>query len=176
MSPDAVQTPDYLHRVGLPPGFKPRHAVIGAVIFVVWFGVLGFVLTHGRGEASSVDVYSELPAGFDAGLASRGVTYQGLSPVDSGTQQQALAHVPALGNDNGGQPLVFRTSFTRAHGSGKPGVATSALMVVIPDPNGTDVHVDFVDPTSYRTLMTVEYGAQPSPSGTGPSSGAGPSG
>ena len=62
------------------------HLVIGAVVFVVWFGVLGFVLTHGRNEASSVDVYSELPPGFNDALAAKGVTYQGLSPVDANTR------------------------------------------------------------------------------------------
>jgi hypothetical protein len=151
-------SPDYVHRTGAPPGFKPVHLVIGAVIFVVWFGLLAFVMTHGRDQPSSVDVYSELPSGLTGALEAEGVTYQGLSPVDAGTEQQALAHLPALGADNGGKPLVFRTSFTLARGSGKPGTDTPALMVVIPDPKGTDVHVDFVDPTSYRTLKTVEYG------------------
>lgn len=160
MSPDAV---DYIHRTGAPPGYKPIHLVFGVVIFVVWFGVLGFVLTHGRDQTSSVDVYSELPAGFTGSLQAEGVTYQGLSPVDPTTQKQALAHVPALGSDNGGQPLVFRTSYTVAHGSGRTGTATAALMIVIPDPQGSDVHVDFVDPTSYRVLKSVEYtGSTPS--------------
>jgi hypothetical protein len=154
LSPDAV---DYIHRTGAPPGYKPIHLVFGAVIFIVWFGVLGFVLTHGRDETSSVDVYSELPAGFTGSLQAKGVTYQGLSPVDPTTQKQALAAVPALGNDNGGQPLVFRTSYTVAHGSGRSGTATPALMIVIPDPKGNDVHVDFVDPTTYRTLESVQY-------------------
>jgi hypothetical protein len=158
LSPDTVPTPDYIHRAGAPPGFKPRHLVIGALIFLVWFGVLGFVMTHGRDQQSSVDVYSELPSGFTGALEAKGVTYAGLSPVDAGTQEQALAHLPALGADNGGKPLVFRTSFTATQGSGKPGTATPALMVVVPDPQGTDVHVDFVDPTSYRTLQTVDYG------------------
>jgi hypothetical protein len=144
------------------------HLVIGVVVFVVWFGVLGFVLTHGRDEPSSVDVYSELPPGFNAALAAKGVTYTGLSPVDATTQEQALAHVPALGEDNGGKPLVFRTSFTMAQGSGQPGIATAALMVVIPDPQGTDVHVEFVDPTSYQRLESVEYGG-PAGSGGSPS-------
>jgi hypothetical protein len=162
LSPDAA--PDYIHRTGAPPGFKPFHLVVGVVVFVAWFGVLGFVLTHGRDQPSSVDVYSELPAGFTGSLEEKGVTYQGLSPVDAATQKQALAHVPALGNDNGGQPLVFRTSFTVAHGSGRTGTATPALMVVIPDPRGTDVHVDFVDPTSYRTLQTVVYDQAATPS------------
>jgi hypothetical protein len=163
LSPDAV---DYIHRTGPPPGFKPVHAVVGAALMLAIFAVLAFVLTHGRDQASSVDVYSELPPGFTGALEAKGVTYQGLSPVDSTTQQQVLAHVPALGNDNGGQPLVFRTSYTVRHGSGQPGTATPALMVVIPDPQGTDVRVDFVDPVSYRTLETVEYGgtgSSPSP-------------
>jgi hypothetical protein len=154
---------DYVHRTGAPPGFKPIHLLIGAAIFVVWFGVLAFVLTHGRGDASSVDVYSELPAGFTGELQAKGVTYQGLSPVDATTQQQALAHLPATSDDNGGKPLVFRTSYTQAKGSGQPGVATPALMIVIPDPKGTDVHVEFVDPTSYRELVSVEYGGSASP-------------
>lgn len=167
MSPDAV---DYIHRTGAPPGFKRIHLLYGAVIFVVWFGVLGFVLTHGSHQASSVDVYSELPAGFTGSLQAKGVTYQGLSPVDPTTQKQALAHIPSVGNDNGGQPLVFRTSYTVSHGTGQPGTATPALMVVVPDPKGTDVHVDFVDPTSYQMLRTVSYGGSAG-SGT-PSSGA----
>jgi hypothetical protein len=151
-------TRDYISRSGAPYGFKPYHLVVGAVIFIVWFSVLGFVLLHGRNEASSVDVYSELPPGFTGALLQKGVTYQGLSPVDPTTQQQALARLPALGADNGGKPLVFRTSYTVAKGSGQPGVAQAALMVVVPDPQGTDVHVDFVDPTTYQQLTSVEYG------------------
>lgn len=161
-------SPDLVHRTGAPPGFKPWHLVAGAVVFVVWFGVLGYVLTHGRDQSSSVDVYSELPPGLTAGLQAKGVTYQGLSSVDPTTQKQALAHLPAFGEDNGGQPLVFRTSFAVTHGTGKPGTPTPALMVVVPDPHGSDVHVDFVDPTTYRTLETVAY--------TSPSSSASPSG
>jgi hypothetical protein len=153
---------DYIHRTGAPPGYRPRHLVIGVVVLVVWFGVLGFVLTHGRNEASSVDVYSELPAGFTGALQAKGVTYQGLSPVDATTQSQVLAQLPALGNDNGGKPLGFRTSFTVAKGQGQPGTATPALMIVVPDPTGSDVHVDFVDPTSYRPLRSVEYGGSTS--------------
>jgi hypothetical protein len=152
-------SPDYVHRTGAPPGYKPMHLVIGVVVLVVWFAVLGFVMTHGRDEASSVDVYSELPTGFNSALASQGVTYQGLSPVDATTEAQALAHLPTPGDDNGGKPLVFRTSFTAARGSGQPGTATPALMVVVPDPQGTDVHVDFIDPTSYARLRSVDYGA-----------------
>jgi hypothetical protein len=159
-------SPEPVRRSGAPPGFKRLHLVIGVVVLVAWFGVLAFVLTHGHDEASSVDVYSELPPGFTGALQAKGVTYTGLSPVDAATQQQALAHLPALGNDNGGKPLVFRTSFTVTHGQGQPDTATSALMVVVPDPQGTDVHVDFVDPTDYHELQSVEYGANgssPSP-------------
>jgi hypothetical protein len=160
-------SPESVRRTGAPPGFKPVHLVVGAVVFIVWFGVLAFVLTHGRDQQSSVDVYSELPPGFTGALEAKGVTYQGLSPVDAATQQQALAHLPALGNDNGGKPLVFRTSYTVTKGRGQPGPATPALMVVIPDPTGSDVHVEFVDPTSYQELASVEYGASEpaSPSG-----------
>lgn len=151
-------SPDYVHRTGAPAGYKPVHLVIGAVVLICWFAVLAFVLTHGRNEASSVDVYSELPPGFTGALETKGVTYQGLSPVDATTQQATLSHLPALGNDNGGQPLVFRTSFSVTKGRGQPGTPRPALMVVIPDPKGSDVHVDFVDPTSYQPLETVEYG------------------
>jgi hypothetical protein len=159
LSPDTV---DYLHRTGAPPGFKPWHIPVGVAIFVVWFGVLGFVLTHGRNQGSSVDVYSEVPPGLTTSLAAQGVTYQGLSPVDSSTTHQVLSRLPAIGNDNGGQPLVFRTTFAVRHG--KPSAQTPALMVVVPDPTGSDVHVDFVDPTTYRTLLTVSYNGTGSPS------------
>jgi hypothetical protein len=155
LSPDAA--PDYIHRTGAPPGFKPIHLVIGVVVFVVWFGVLAFVLTHGHDDESSVDVYSELPAGFTAALQAKGYSYQGLSPVDATTQQQALAHLPALGDDQAGKPLVFRTSYTVTKGTGQPGVAKPALMVVTPDSSGSDVQVDFVDPSSYAELASVEY-------------------
>jgi hypothetical protein len=155
LSPEA--TSDYIRHSGAPYGFKPYHLVVAVVVFVAWFSVLGFVLTHGRNEASSVDVYSELPLGFTGALQAKGVTYQGLSPVDPTTQQQALAHLPALGNDNGGKPLVFRTSYAVAKVAGQPRTATPALMVVVPDPQGTDVTVDFVDPTSYRELGSFEY-------------------
>lgn len=158
MSPDAAPPRDYVHRTGAPPGFKGRHLVIGVVVFVVWFSVMGFVLTHGRDQSSSVDVYSQLPSGFTAGLATKGVTYQGLSPVAPGVQSAALAHVASSANDNGGKPLVYRTAFSVSQGAAAPGTPTSALMVVVPDPQGTDVRVDFLDPTSYTTLKSVEYG------------------
>ena len=171
MSPDGVPTPRPYQRTGAPPGFRRLHLVVGVVIAVVWFGVLGFVLTHGRGDSSSVDVYSQLPPGLNAALAAHGVSYQGLSPVEAGVQQQALAHLPAAGNSSGGQPLVFRTSFTVAAGSGKPGAATAALMVVVPDSQGTEVRVDFVDPTSYQVLESVPYAVSPSASSSASPSG-----
>ena len=150
-------SPEYVRRTGAPPGFKPVHLVIAAVVFVIWFGVLGYVLTHGRDEESSVDVYSELPPGFDAALAAKGVTYQGLSPVDAGTESQVLAHLTATSSSVGGKPLVFRTSFALTTGSGQA-TTTPALMVVIPDSSDAGGHVDFVDPTTYRELDSVDYG------------------
>jgi hypothetical protein len=156
LSPDAASPPDYIHRTGAPPGFKPVHLVIAGVVFVVWFGVLGYVLTHGRDEASSVDVYSELPPGFSDALASQGVKYTGLSPVDATTQSQVLAHLTAQAGDNGGKPLVFRTAFSTVAPSGKPGTPVPALMVVIPDTADSGAHVDFVDPTTYRELDSVD--------------------
>jgi hypothetical protein len=148
-------SPDYVHRVGAPPGFKPIHLLYGVVVLVVWFGVLGFVLTHGRDEASSVDVYSELPPGLTDALAAQGVTYQGLSPVDSSTESQVLAHVTAPAGSSGAKPLVFRTSFTASQGS-QPGTPTAALMVVISSSSEGSLHVDFVDPTTYRELDSVD--------------------
>jgi hypothetical protein len=153
--PDAVPIRDYIHRTGAPPGFKRIHLVIGAVIVVVWFAVMGYVLTHGRDEASSVDVYSELPSGFTDALASQGVTYSGLSPVDPTTESQVLAHVTAPAGSSGAKPLVFRTSFTASQGS-QPGTPTAALMVVISSSSEGSLHVDFVDPTTYRELDSVD--------------------
>jgi hypothetical protein len=144
---------------GRPPGFKPVHLVVAGVLAVLWLGLTAFVLTHGRDQSSSVDVYSELPPGFTGALQSKGVTYQGLSSVDATTQQQALAHVPATTGQPAAQsqPLVFRTSFSVVRGNGQPGAATPALMVVVPG-TGSAVQVDFVDPTSYHELKTVSYG------------------
>ena len=156
MSPDPLRTPDYIHRTGAPPGFKPIHLVVAAVVFVVWFSVMGFVLTHGRDEPSSVDVYSELPPGFSDALASQGVQYAGLSPVDSTTESQVLARISTPTGDVGSKPLVFRTSYTVVKGSAKPGTPTPALMVVVPDQGDTGAHVDFVDPTTYRELDSLD--------------------
>jgi hypothetical protein len=166
-------SPEYVRRSGPLYGFKPWHALAGVGIFVLWFGVLGFVLTHGRNEQSSVDVYSELPPGFTSALAAKGVTYEGLSSVDPTTQSQALAHLPATTpNSNGGQPLVFRTSFSSTTGSGRAITATPALMVVIADQTDSGVSVDFVNPTSFAELDSVRYGAPGDTSS--PSSSASP--
>ena len=153
----------YVRPTGRPPGFRPVHLVVAGVLAVVWLGLTAFVLTHGRHEASSVDVYSELPPGFTGALQAEGVTYQGLSPVDAATQQQALSHVPANGSagpsgqTGESQPLVFRTSFSVVRGNGQPGAATPALMIVVPG-DGSAVTVDFVDPTTFAELKTVTYG------------------
>jgi hypothetical protein len=155
LSPDAVPPVDYIHRTGAPPGFRRQHLVIGAVIFVVWFGVMAYVLTHGRDEPSSVDVYSQLPPGFSQALASQGVTYSGLSPVDPATESQVLARVGAPAGSSGAKPLVFRTSFTASQGA-QPGSPTAALMVVVPMSPAGALHVDFVDPTTYRELDSVD--------------------
>ena len=160
-------SPEYVRRQGAPPGFKPIHLAFGAGILVVWFGVLGFVLTHGRDESSSVDVYSELPPGFTNALATQGVTYEGLSPVDSRTEDQVLAHLPTTSGALGGKPLVFRTSYSASSGTRQPSTPTPALMVVIPDQGDSGVHVDFFDPTSYRELDSVDYGG-PGDSGSSP--------
>ena len=152
---------EYVRPTGRPPGFKPVHLVVAGVLAVVWLGLIAFVLTHGRDQASSVDVYSELPPGFTGALQAKGVTYQGLSSVDASTQQQALAHVPATaaGQQTGqaqSQPLVFRTSFSLVHRNGQAGPAAAALMVVVPT-SGSAVVVDFIDPTDYHLLKTVSY-------------------
>ena len=73
------------------------------------------------------------------------------------TESQVLAHITTTPNGNGGKPLVFRTSFSTTKGSGKPGTPTPALMVVVPDQADSDGHVDFVDPTTYRELDSVDY-------------------
>ena len=58
------------HRLGRPPGMQAGPPAVVAVVFaLVWVGVLVVVLTHGQDEASSVDVYSELPPGFTDGAA-----------------------------------------------------------------------------------------------------------
>ena len=154
-------------RTGRPPGFRPYHLVVGALIGLAWFGVLAFVLTHGKDQSSSVDVFSELPPGFTTSLQQQGVRYVGLSPVDDNTVQQVLAHATTDSRvaTSGAAPLVLRTSFTD-HGGGASYTDRPALMVVVANtastsPGGpaSSVYVAFVDPTSYQTLTTVTYDA-----------------
>jgi hypothetical protein len=152
---------------GRPVGMKPIHAVYAVVLFVVWFAVLGFVLTHGRHESSSVDVYTELPPGFTAQLQAKGVLYGGLSPVDSATVQQAMAHATTTGSTitNTAGAIVLRTSFSDTGRKHAKYTDQPALMVVVPStssasPGSTgQVLVEFLDPTSYRVLQTVSYAA-----------------
>jgi len=151
---------------------KPVHAVYAVILGVVWFGILGFVLTHGRNDASSVDVYTELPPGFTTELQSKGVQYLGLSPVDTGVVQQALSHATlnAAATANTSAAIVLRTSFTDL---GKHPKYTDhpALMVVVPSSpssspspstsgsgaGSSTVYVDFLDPTSMQVLQTLSY-------------------
>jgi hypothetical protein len=150
---------------------KPVHALYAVVLGVVWFGVLGFVLTHGRNDSSSVNVYTELPPGFTAELQSKGVKYSGLSPVDSGTVQDALAHATlnASATANTATAIVLRTSFSDL-GKHPKYVDRPALMVVVPaassgpsaSPSGSaggsgTVYVDFLDATSLQDLQSVSY-------------------
>ena len=148
-------------QLGRTPGMKPIHAVVAVVFALFWFGLLAFVLTHGRDEGSGVDVYSELPPGFTAALQTKGVTYTGLSPVDSTTEQQVLSHATAdVATTSGADPIVLRTAFTDSTQnqafSDRP-----ALMVVVPQAQGGSgsVYVAFLDPTTYSTLATVTYDA-----------------
>ena len=138
---------------------KPIHAVVAVVLALFWFGLLGFVLTHGKDQGSGVDVYSELPPGFTAALQTKGVTYTGLSPVDSATEQQVLSHATAdVAAASGADPIVLRTAFSDST-QGQAFQDRSALMVVVPQSQGSSgaVYVAFLDPTSYTTLATVTY-------------------
>lgn len=167
----------YVRPAGRPAGMRPVHGVIALVLAVVWFGGLAFVLTHGHGAQSSVDVYSELPPNFDAQLQAQGVKYQGLSSVDA-TTQQAVESLPspASAGVTGSAPLVLRTSLTdlaTPAGGGQAYTNQPALMVVIDGTSaqaGYAVFVEFVDPTTYDVLRSVHYAASapsssPSPSG-----------
>jgi hypothetical protein len=153
---------------------KPVHGVIALVLAVVWFGTLGFVLIHGKGDRSSVDVYSELPPGFDTQLQAHGVTYQGLSSVDA-TTQRAVESLPspAGAGVTGAAPLVLRTAFTdlvKPQGGGPSYTGQAALMAVIDDSSaqgGGEIWVEFVDPTTYKILRTVKYAASPASSPSG---------
>jgi hypothetical protein len=153
-------SPEYVRPTGRPPGSKPIHLVYGAVLAVVWVVLLVVVLTRGHGEKSSVDVYSQLPPAFTNELAAKGVLYSGLSPVDSGTVDQVLAHASVEGVDpgSGSNPIVLRTSFSD---SAKGITDQAALMVVLPQATstggGSAVFVAFLDPTTYRTLTSLSY-------------------
>jgi hypothetical protein len=148
---------------GRPPGFKPFHLVVGVVVAVVWVGLGAFVLTHGKGDSSSVDVYSELPPDFTSQLQAQGVQYQGLSSVDAATTQRVLAQ-PLGGGvvSSGASPLVLRTALTDT--SGKQGATftdQAALMVVVPGArtgsSSSAVYVAFLDPVTFKTLTTLTY-------------------
>ena len=169
-----------IRQTGRPAGFKPFHLVVAAVIAVIWVGLAAFALTHGRGEQSSVDVYSELPADLTFQLQAKGVRYQGVSSVDAGTTQTVLSRVGGNGVTAGSGALVVRTSFSdNAQAAGKSGKTYTdqpALMVVAPQTSASggsgSVFVAFVDPTSYQVLTSLTYtssAVSPSPS---PSSGA----
>jgi hypothetical protein len=145
-------------RLGRTPGMKPVHAVVAVAFALFWVGVLAFVLVDGRDDGSSVDVYSELPPGFTAALREKGVTYAGLSPVDSSTVEQVLAHAPSGAATSGVEPIVLRTAFTDAADGYQ---SRAALMVVVPQaasPADGSVYVAFLDPTSYQVLASLTYG------------------
>ena len=145
---------------------KPVHAVVAGVFALLWAGVLAFVLLHGKDEGSSVDVYSELPPGFTAALHAKGVTYAGLSPVESATVDQVLAHAPAdAAAPSGVDPIVLRTSFSDA-AQGASLQDRAALMVVVPQSTAQSasasqasgsVYVAFLDPTTYQVLTSLTY-------------------
>jgi hypothetical protein len=157
---------------GRPHGFRPFHLVVGVVMAVVWVGLGAFVLAHGRGDSSSVDVYSELPPDFTSQLQAQGVQYQGLSSVDAATTQQVLAQ-PLGGGvvSSGSDALVLRTALTETGTErGTTYTDQAALMVVVPDAqtggSGSSVFVAFLDPVTFRTLTTLTYdAAAPSASG-----------
>jgi hypothetical protein len=152
-------SPEAARPTGRPPGSKPIHLVYGVVLAVAWVVLMVWVVARGHGGESAVDVYSELPPAFTNELAAKGVLYQGLSPVDSGTVEQALAHAsvegatPATGSD----PIVLRTSFSETE---KGYTDQPALMIVLPVTSaggGSAVFVAFLDPTTYKTLTSLSY-------------------
>jgi hypothetical protein len=147
-------------------GFKPFHLAVGAVVACVWVGLAAFVLVHGRGDSSSVDVYSQLPPDFTAQLQAQGVQYQGLSPVDAALTQQVLAQ--PIGNgvlSAGSSAIVLRTALTDT--GAKQGTSytdQAALMVVVPNAqigagSSSSVFVAFLDPITLHTLTTLTYDA-----------------
>ena len=158
--------------LGRPYGFKPFHLVVGVVVACVWVGLAAFVLTHGRGQDSAVDVYSQLPPDFDARLQAQGVQYQGLSPVDAATMQRVLAQ-PLSGGvvSSGSSAIVLRTALTDTGAQQGSSTYTdqAALMVVVPDVqaggSGSSVYVAFLDPVTYKTLTSLTYDAATGSSG-----------
>ncbi|WP_151081466.1 hypothetical protein [Nocardioides cynanchi] len=159
---------------GRPYGFKPFHLVVGAVVACFWVGLAAFVLTHGRGDPSAVDVYSELPADFTAHLQAQGVQYQGLSSVDAATTQRVLSQPLGGGvTSTGSSAIVLRTALTDKGGSQGSTAYTdqAALMVVVPDVqsgggSGSSVYVAFLDPVTFKILTSLTYdAAAPSSSG-----------
>jgi hypothetical protein len=157
---------------------KPVHGVVALVLAVVWFGTLGFVLTHGHGGQSSVNVYSELPPGFDAQLQAHGVKYQGLSSVDATTQKAVDALPSPVGAGvAGAAPLVLLTSLTdlgKPPGGGPSYTNQPALMAVLNATGaqaGAQIWVEFVDPTTFTVLRSLHYAAAASSPATSSPSG-----
>jgi hypothetical protein len=159
---------------GHPPGFKPFHLVVGAVVACVWVGLAAFVLTHGKGDPSSVDVYSQLPPDFTSQLQAQGVQYEGLSPVDAATTQRVLAQPLGGGAvSSGSSAIVLRTALTdRGSKQGTAYSGQAALMVVVPDvqagSSSSSVYVAFLDPVTLQTLTSLTY----DDATAGPSAGA----
>ena len=68
----------------------------------------------------------------------------------------------------GAAPLVLRTAFTdlaKPRGGGPTYTDQPALMAVLDATSaqaGGEIWVEFVDPTTYQVLRTVQYAASPS--------------
>jgi hypothetical protein len=159
---------------GRPPGSRPFHLAVGVVVACVWVALAAFVLLHGRGESSSVDVYSELPPDFTAQLQAQGVQFQGLSPVDAATTDQVLAQPLGSGVvSSGSSAIVLRTALTVTGARQRATITDqAALMVVVPDAqsggSGSSVYVAFLDPATFKTLTSLTYDA----ASASPSAGA----
>jgi hypothetical protein len=156
----------FVRHTGRPYGFRPFHVVVGVVVGCLWVGLAAFALTHGHGESSAVDVYSELPPDFTAQLQARGVQYQGLSPVDATTTQKVLAQSGGNGVvASGSSAIVLQTSLTDTGAkSGTRYTDRAALMVVVPNAQTTgasssSVFVGFFDPVTFQVLTTLTYDA-----------------
>jgi hypothetical protein len=153
---------------GRPHGFRPVHLVVGVAVACAWVGLTAFVLTHGKGESSSVDVYSELPPGFTAHLRAHGVQYQGLSPVDAATTRRVLAQPLGGGVASAGSSaIVLRTALSDSRANSGPTYDNeAALMLVVPGVQTgggpkSSVYVAFLDPLTFRSLTTLSYHAGP---------------